>query len=114
MIPKDRRLMSREEFGAFLVERADDVTKVGKVMKFVESALRLQNDMGRPVYVFEVDPGIARSDIHFIDQTMKSLGVACVLVPRKLIGYVGEVDSETMGVVNYQEEFLGIKRRDDE
>lgn len=105
----DKRVFTRDEFVELLVSRVDDVTEIGGVIEFVESVLRLQNDMSRPVYVLEVPSGLVRDDIEYIDNIMTSIGVACVLIPSGMVGYVGEVDGSSFGVTNLQTDVLGIK-----
>ena len=108
--PTSKRVFSRDELVELLVERADDVTKVGKVLKFVESALRLQNDKSRPVYVLEVKPNVTLDDIELLDVAMNQLGVACVLIPSGVVSYVGEVDSESFGRENVMDELVRTAR----
>lgn len=104
--------MSRDEFLELIVSRADDVTKVGEVMRFVESVFKLQNDMSRPVYIFEVDQdSMTSEDLALLDMSMNSIGIACVLVPKGIIGYVGEVTSESYGQQNIRTELLGVRPR---
>ena len=102
--------MSRDEFQSYIVkmarENSSGAINVGKTIRFVESVLRLQNDFTRPVYVFEVSPSISKGDIAYIDDAMRSMGIACVLVPNGLMRYVGEVDSESFGVKNYMDEYV--------
>lgn len=106
---KNRRVFTREEFVAELMCRVDDVTDIGPAMSFVESVLRLQNDMGRPVYVFEVSGGITADDIALIDESMHAMGVACVLLPKRKIEYIGEVDGGSFGVRGLMEDVIGLK-----
>ena len=96
--------MTREEFASYLLERADSVLDVGKVIRFVESVLKLQSDVSRPVYIFEVERDISQEDIELIDRTMASLKVACALVPKGVMTYAGEVDSESFGQKNMVDE----------
>ena len=105
----DKRVFTRDEFASLLMERSGDVTKVGGVMAFVESVLKLQNDMTRPVYVFQVKDGITSDDIAMLDMEMEALGVACVLIPAGTLTYVGEVTSESYGQRNLRTEVFGIK-----
>ena len=96
--------MTREEFESYLLERADSVLDVGGTLRFVESVLKLQSDSSRPVYIFEVDRDISQEDIALIDRTMASLRVACALVPKGVIRYAGEVDSDSFGQKNFADE----------
>lgn len=105
----DKRVYTRDEFTELLIERVDDVTKIGGVIEFVESVLKLQNDMARPVYILEVCEGLVYDDVAYLDDVMNSIGVACVLVPKGMVGYVGEVDSKSFGVTNLQTDILGLK-----
>lgn len=109
MMSGDKRVFTREELTRELMSRVDDFTAIGGVFEFIDSALRLQNDMTRPVYIFEVDPDISKGDIDYIDEVMSQLGIACCLIPRKMIGYVGEMDAESAGVRNVKADLLGLK-----
>lgn len=104
-----RRVFTREELTRELMSRVDDFTSIGGVFEFIDAALRLQNDMTRPVYIFEVDPGISRDDVAYIDEVMSQLGIACCLIPRRLIGYVGEIDAESAGIRNIKADLLGLR-----
>jgi len=104
-----KRVMTREELASELMSRVDDMTKIGPVFEFIESVLKLQNDMSRPVYIFEVDQDISEKDVAYIDDVMVQLGVACCLIPRKLMGYVGEVDSQSFGVRSIKADILGLR-----
>lgn len=110
MIASDKRVMTRDEFQSYIVEKArengSDPMAVGKTVRFVESVIKLQNDYSRPVYVFEVSPDISRADVSYIDDAMKSVGVACVLVPSKSMRYVGEVDAESFGVSSFMDDYM--------
>lgn len=105
----DKRVLDRSELTEELMARVDDFTKIGEVFSFVESSLMLQNDMSRPVYVFEVEPDISKEDVKYINDAMSQVGVSCVLMPKKMIGYVGEVNSSSMGVRNVQAEIIGLR-----
>lgn len=105
----EKRVFTRDEFVSMLMDVVDDVSVIGESVMFVESVLRLQNDMSRPVYILAVDPDISVDDIKYIDGVMVALGVACCLVPRGVFDYVGEVDSESFGVRNMQLDVWGLK-----
>ena len=105
----DKRVLSREEMTELIVERSGDVTKVGPVMRYIDAVLRLQNDMSRPVYIFDVDPNISEKEIRYIDDVMRSLGVACCIVPRGMLGYVGEATSESFGVRNIKQDVFNLR-----
>lgn len=105
----DKRVFTRGEFVELLLDRLDDVTEIGGIVMFVESVLKLQNDMSRPVYVLEVCDGISYDDIAYIDSVMNSAKMACVLIPKGMVEYVGEVDSDSFGVTNMKRDVLGLK-----
>lgn len=102
-------MLTRDEFLSLIVSRSEDVTKVGEVMEFVESVLKLQNDMTRPVYVFQVRDGITSDEITMLDRAMEAIGVACVLIPSGTLRYVGEVTSDSYGQENLRTSVYGIK-----
>lgn len=104
----EKRVLTRGDMTELLMERTDDVTLVGPVMRFIDSVLRLQNDMGRPVYIFDVDPSISDDGISYIDDVMRSLGIACCIVPRGTLEYVGEATSESFGVRNIKQDAYGL------
>ena len=106
----DKRVLTRKEFMALLYERYENVLDIGESIKFVECVLRLQNDMSRPVFVFEVSSSITPDDIEYLDMVMNSVGIACVLVPSGLMSYAGEVTSESFGVSNFKRDFFGMRK----
>lgn len=105
----DKRVFTRDEFVEMLMERVDDVTNIGGIVAFVDSVLKLQNDMSRPVYVLEVEDGLTSADVSYIDDAMSSAGVACVLVPKGMVSYVGEVDSASFGTTNLKADVFNLK-----
>ena len=104
-----KRVIGREEFTQELMERVDDVTKIGPVVQFVDSVLRLQNDMSRPVYVLELAGEPTEDLLQYIDDIMNQAKVACVLVPPKTLEYVAEVDEDSFGSRNIRAEMFGLK-----
>lgn len=106
-------LFSREEFIEELMSRADDVVDVGRMVNFVEGAFRLQNDVSRPAYVIEVSDSVTADDIEYVSAALSQLGVCAVLVPPKMLRYVGTVTPREMGVNNVRSELWGTTTVDE-
>lgn len=96
----DKVVYDREEFTRYLADRVEDKVDIGRMIGFVEGAFVLQNDVGRPAYIFEVDPSIAVGDIEYVQRAMQSIGACAVLVPTGMLRYAGRVTPESMGVEN--------------
>lgn len=73
---------------------------IGDVVGFVERVMVMQNDIGRPTYVVEVDASIGRDGISVIADAMTRAGVSCILVPAKTVDCVAQLAPESMGVEN--------------
>lgn len=74
--------------------------EIGKVAEYVERVMVLQNDIGRPTYVIEVDAEIGKDHIGVLRDAMVGAGVSCILVPSDTLKVVAQVTPESMGVVN--------------
>lgn len=88
--------MTRDELVRELSERVSDPVDIGRVTGFVSRAFRLQNDIGRPVYIFEALGTPTREDVSYLREVMSELGVCCALVPARMLGYVGKVTCDSM------------------
>lgn len=102
-VGSDNVVMSREEFTDYLLERLDDPSEIGRVIGFIDGIFKVQNDIGRPVYIFEVDKNLAVRDIEYLQKALTSLGTAACLVPSGIMSYSGQVTSESFGVKNIQQ-----------
>lgn len=92
-------VLSREGFTRVLMDRLPDgKRKIGRAIDWVESALILQNDVGRPVYVLEVSGDTTSDDIAYIRQLMEEAGCVACLVPSGILGYVGMVSASSFGI----------------
>lgn len=107
---KTQVLLSREELMEELTARMDDPVDVGNMVRFVEGAFRLQNDVSRPAYVLEVSDGISPDDIRYVSTALAQLGVCAVLVPPRMLEYVGTVTPREMGVDNVRSDIWGTTR----
>lgn len=110
-------LFSREEFIEELMSRTNDVVEVGRMVNFVEGAFRLQNDVARPAYVIEVTDDVTPDDIEYVSTALSQLGVCAVLVPPKMLRYVGTVTPREMGIDNIRSELWGtttVDQREDD
>ncbi len=106
-------VMNREEFAAYLAQRLDEPTDVGRMMRFIDNAFLLQNDVGRPAYVFEVDRDVSSEDVKYLQDAMKSLGVCACIVPKGLVRYAGTLTPESMGDSNIKTVLYGRKGGED-
>jgi hypothetical protein len=88
--------MTKDELVRDLMLRVREPTDIGKVTGFIERAFKLQNDVGRPAYIFEADADMTSEDVNYLRQVMLELGVCCALVPPKTIDYVGKVTPKSM------------------
>ena len=87
--------LDRAQLTGLLLKVLGDPVQVGRVTGFVESALLLQNDAGRPVYLFEAreaDEGF----VSYLSAVLSSVGVCGVLLPAGALEYVAEVDAVSM------------------
>lgn len=88
----------REDLVRLLRSRTDDPIDIGRVTTFLTRGFQVQNDVGRPAYIFEVDPTMTPSDVQYLEGVLTELGVFAVLVPKDSIDYVGTITPESMGV----------------
>mgnify|MGYP003591006915 CR=1 FL=1 len=88
--------MTREELVEELSARVSDPVDIGRITTFVSNAFRLQNDIGRPAYIFEAEGTPTEADVSYLREVMSELGVCCALVPARMIKYVGKVTPESM------------------
>lgn len=94
-------VLDRDEFVAYLSERVDDITDVARALGFVESAFVLQNDAGRPAYLFSATEPIAEEDMKAIGAALTEVGSIGVFLPAKLvrkIRYDGTVTPDSIGL----------------
>jgi len=103
-------VLSREEFTSLLQERLDSPSDIGRAVTFVEGALTLQNDMGRPVYILEVSPECTPEDIGYIHEAMTEMGTAAVLLPPGAVRPVAALTPESMGITNIKERLFSVFR----
>lgn len=93
-------VLTREELVAALFATVDDPVDVGKITGFISRAFALQNDIGRPAYVFEVEKSITKEDVEYLQGALQELGVCAVLVPKGILEYVCTVTPKSMGAQN--------------
>lgn len=96
--PKTQIIFDREDLVRLLRSRTDDAVDVGRVTTFLTRGFQVQNDVGRPAYIFEVEPTMTPSDVQYLEGVLTELGVFAVLVPKKSVEYVGTITPESMGV----------------
>lgn len=106
-------VLSREEFAEYLAQRLEEPTDIGRIMRFVDNAFLLQNDVGRPAYIFEVDGDVSAEDIKYVRDAMQSLGVCACLVPKGLLRYAGTLTPESVGTSNIKTVLYGRKGGED-
>ena len=106
-------VMSREEFAAYLAQRLEEPADIGRIMRFVDNAFLLQNDVGRPAYVFEVDRDVSKDDVEYLQEAMRSLGVCACLGPKRIIRYAGTLTPDSMGDSNIKTVLYGRKGGED-
>lgn len=100
------RTMNKEELVCELMGVLDDPSDVGMMLRAVESALVLQNDARRPVYIFEASEPPTQEEYEMIDAAFADLGLAAVVLPKSATGKLelaGEVTRESMGIGKEQE-----------
>lgn len=92
-------VLTRDEFVRAIAERSDVPSDISRIMKYVESVFALQNDEGRPIYVFEVDlDRIDDESLLVLDDGLRMMNVAAILVPKKSVNYIGEVTPQSLGI----------------
>lgn len=87
----------RARLAEYVAEKAG-FDAVGVAAEHVERVMVLQNDIGRPTYVVEVDASIGRDGIGSIRDAMVRAGVSCLLVPAGVVEVVAQLTPESMGV----------------
>lgn len=93
-------IMSKAEFVDCLAGRVEDISDIAKALRFIEAAFVLQNDAGRPAYIFSVSEKIADEDMAIIKKVFEDLGVLGVFLPSALmrkISYEGTVTPKSLG-----------------
>ena len=94
-------VLSRDELVEYLAERLPDKTDIGRMTTHIEKAFVFQNDVGRPAYMLEVDPGaITPEAIAYISDCLEQMTVCACLVPKGMVSYGATVTPESMGVEN--------------
>lgn len=106
-------VMNREEFASYLSERLEEPSDIGRMIRFIDNAFLLQNDVGRPAYVFEVSREISREDVEYVQEAMRSLGVCACIVPSGIIRYEATLTPESMGDSNIKTVLYGRKAGED-
>ena len=107
--PTQPVVLDKDGLTKLLVERCGGKPeRVGRVLTFVTRAFQLQNDEGRPAYIFEVHGTPSAADVKYISKCMTALGVCCALIPDGMVDCVAKVTPRSMGVRNV---IASIKRR---
>lgn len=91
-----RRVLDRAQLSDLLNKVLKDPVAVGRVVGYAESALLLQNDAGRPVFLLEAGEGIDSAAVTYLSQVFREVGVCAALLPKGAVSYIGEVDSISM------------------
>jgi len=94
-LPRDYGMMTRDEVYDFFIKNIkDDVTQVGRLMRFIDDVFVLQNNVRQRVFIFEVN---AQADID-INDYMQQLADACravnvvaVIVPTDTFDVKGQI-----------------------
>lgn len=95
----DKVVLSRSEFVKILAERSDAPSDISGIMRYVESVFMLQGEDDRPAYIFEVDfDKLDLDGFVELDEGLKLMQVAAVLVPKRSISYLGEVTPKSLGI----------------
>ncbi len=95
-------VLSREGFVRVLMDRVNQKRDIGKALAWVDSAMILQNDAGRPVYVLEVEDGVTEGDVAYIRGLMQETGCAACLIPKGTVEYVGTLTPASMRIKDKQ------------
>lgn len=90
-------VLDRDEFFSMLADNLDVTSEAIDAMSFVDSAMALQNDAGRPSYVLAIDGSLDEEGIGYLRACFSSLGVAACLVPKGCLEYVATLTPESMG-----------------
>lgn len=93
----DRVVVTRGELAAMLAAALDRPSEAADALAFVDSAMALQNDAGRPVYVLAVSDDVSADDVRYIRDGMAAAGLAALLVPRGALSYVAELTPGSAG-----------------
>lgn len=93
----DRVVITRGELASMLATVLDRPSETADALGFVDAAMALQNDAGRPVYVLAVSDDVSADDIEYIREGMSSAGLAALLVPKGAVSYVAELTPESSG-----------------
>lgn len=101
-------VLNRDELSDVLSEVSDDPVDIGRIINFVSRAFMLQNDIHRPAYVFEVEDGVSKDDVEYLNKAMTELGVCAVLVPKGALQYVCTLTPESMDVKNLKTIVWGL------
>lgn len=108
----DKVVLTKDEFVKIVAERSTIPSDISRIMKYVESIFMLQSDEDRPVYIFEVDFDKMDSDnFATLNDCLRYLKVAAVLVPKKSVKYLGEVTPQSMGIKGKINELRNSIRR---
>ena len=95
----DKVVLDRDEFVRIIAEHADVPSNISVMLRYVESVFVLQSDDDRPVYVFEVDhTRMSVEDFEMLDEGLRYMNVAALLIPRKSLKCLGEVTPQSIGI----------------
>lgn len=72
-------------------------SEAADALAFVDSAMALQNDAGRPVYVLAVSDDVSAEDVRYLRDGMAAAGLAALLVPKVALSYVAELTPASAG-----------------
>ena len=75
---------------------SDSPATVGRVMSHIDGTLLLSGEGGRAVYFLEASEGVGASDVLYLSEAFREVGVSAVLLPHGAVRYVAEVDSVSM------------------
>lgn len=92
-----RVVITRGELASMLATVLDRPSETADALEFVDSAMALQNDAGRPVYVLAVSDDVSADDVAYIRDGMAAAGLAALLVPKGAVSYVAELTPASSG-----------------